>query len=427
MKRDVGDRIRIEKDKACFEGTVIEGPPEEITVRLDSGYIAGFIKDGVHIFESENFSSETTGDLNSGQDEAQKYYGHKKIETKNTDMRVTILAVGGTIACTYDPKTHSIKPSVTVEEMLADIPELNEYAVIKTRQVDNILSENMGPEHWKVLAEAVYDEIKGGADGIIITSGTDTLAYIASAISFIVETPVPIVITGAQKSPDRPSSDNHMNLICSVKAAVSDIGETVVVMHATLSDDFCHIHRATRVRKMHTTRRDTFQSLDIEPLGEVDYKKDDVRMQAPYVKRGEKRLVLHKNLEEKCALIKFFPGADPKIIDWYIENGYKGLVIEGVGLGHVSENWIPYMKKAHDRGVIIVMASQCLSGRINFAVYETGRKIKEAGVVGAEDMLPETALIKLMWVLGQTQKHNEVKKYLQTDLRKETAPRHTVR
>ena len=117
----------------------------------------------------------------------------------------------------------------------------------------------------------MHDEIRGGAQGILVTHGTDTMAYSAAALSFMIETPVPIVFVGSQRSADRPSSDNAMNAVCAAAAATSDLGEVVVVMHATTSDDVCSIHRGTRVRKMHTSRRDAFRSLGISPIGQIEF------------------------------------------------------------------------------------------------------------------------------------------------------------
>jgi glutamyl-tRNA(Gln) amidotransferase subunit D len=280
----------------------------------------------------------------------------------------------------------------------------------------SILSENMRPSYWVELARAVYEEIKNGAEGVIITHGTDTMMYTAAALSFMIETPVPIVLVGSQRSADRPSSDNAMNAICAAVVAVSDIAEVCVVMHGSTSDDFCYIHRGTKVRKMHTSRRDAFQAINSRPLGRVEYPSRNVKMQSSFVKRGEKKLVLHDKLESRCTLIKYATGASNESLLFHSGSGYRGIVIEGTGLGHVSTEWIPLIKTVTDAGIPVVMASQCISGRVCDRVYDTGRDILKAGAIEAEDMMSEVALVKLMWVLGQTQDIENVKAMMRRNI-----------
>jgi glutamyl-tRNA(Gln) amidotransferase subunit D len=270
-----------------------------------------------------------------------------------------------------------------------------------------ILSENMRAPYWIELARAVASEIKEGAYGVVITHGTDTMTYTAAALSFMLKTPVPVVIVGSQRSSDRPSSDASMNAICASRVATSDIAEVCVVMHGASSDDYCDIHRGTRVRKMHTSRRDAFRSVNSSPIGRIDYLSRKIEMTAPYRRRGEACLELYDRLEPKCAIVKYFPGASPDILEAFIDAGYRGLVLEGTGLGHVASDWIPSIKKATDGGIPVVVSSQCLSGRICDRVYDTGRYMLEAGAVEGGDMLPEVALVKLMWSLANTSSMEE--------------------
>jgi glutamyl-tRNA(Gln) amidotransferase subunit D len=263
-----------------------------------------------------------------------------------------------------------------------------------------ILSENMRADYWMELARAVAEEIRGGAQGVIITHGTDTMMYTAAALSFMVKTPVPVVIVGSQRSSDRPSSDAAMNAISAASVATSDIAEVCVVMHGTTSDEYCSIHRGTRVRKMHTSRRDAFQSINQPPIGRVDYLSRQIQTFLPYRHRGEVELELNDKLEPKCALVKYTPGSSPEILDYYIDKGYRGIVLEGTGLGHVASNWIDGIRRATESGIPVVVTSQCLRGRIGDLVYDTGRYMLDAGAIEGEDMLPEVALVKLMWVLA---------------------------
>ena len=230
----------------------------------------------------------------------------------------------------------------------------------------------------------------------------------------MLKTPVPIVFVGSQRSADRPSSDNAMNTLCSAAVAAGDLGEVAVVMHATTNDDRCAIHRATRVRKMHTSRRDSFQSMGMEPLGYVDYPSLSVTLSDEAVRRGAQEPELHDALEERCALLHFYPGMPASVLDVF--EGYAGLVISGTGLGHVATDWVPKVREMIEDGTTVVMTSQCLHGRVCDRVYNTGRDLLAAGVVEGEDMLPEAALVKLMWVLGNERDPERAKTLIETDL-----------
>jgi glutamyl-tRNA(Gln) amidotransferase subunit D len=235
--------------------------------------------------------------------------------------------------------------------------------------------------------------------------GTDTMQYSASAMSFVLETPVPVVFTGSQRSADRPSSDNVMNAVCAVEAAKSDAAEVMVCMHATSSDDVCALHRGTRVRKNHTSRRDAFETVGAEPMGEVDYATEDVTFRHEYAERGEVDLAVHPDLETEVELLKFVPGMDPAVLDVY--EGKAGLVVEGTGLGHVNTDLIPRLAELVEGGTTVVMTSQCLEGRVCDRVYDTGRDLLDAGVIEGEDTLPETAVVKLMWALANVDGDSE--------------------
>eukprot|EP00831_Metopus_contortus_P010552 TRINITY_DN14109_c0_g1_i2.p1 TRINITY_DN14109_c0_g1~~TRINITY_DN14109_c0_g1_i2.p1 ORF type:complete len:338 (-),score=54.81 TRINITY_DN14109_c0_g1_i2:20-1033(-) len=250
----------------------------------------------------------------------------------------------------------------------------------------------MNPAMWQELARTIHDEILKGAQGIIVTHGTDTMLYSAAAVSFMLSTPVPIVFVGAQRSADRPSSDNATNAICSAQAAVSDLGEVVVCMHATESDTTCALHRATRVRKNHTSRRDAFQSIGREPVGGIGYPEGTVGLAKDAVLRGTEELRLSDNLASNCGLLQYYPGMNPAVIDAF--KGYKGLVIAGTGLGHVGTDCIESIKGLTTAGTTVVMTSQCQAGNVCDRVYETGRDLLDAGVIEGGSMLPEVALVK---------------------------------
>ncbi|UZE92590.1 MAG: Glu-tRNA(Gln) amidotransferase subunit GatD [Methanosarcinales archaeon] len=404
-------RVNVEREGITYTGLLMPSRGACIVLKLNSGYNIGLKKDA---------KTKVTV-LKEG-----VAMPHKKVSSPSPNPAlptISILSTGGTIASKVDYRTGAVTSQFDVEDILSAIPELTEIANFRGKAIYNILSENMQIKYWQKLARAAANEITKGADGIMVTHGTDTMTYTAAALSFMLKTPVPIVFVGSQRSADRPSSDNVVNAVCAAKVATSDIAEVAVVMHAGMSDDECLIHRGTRVRKMHTSRRDAFQSINAKPIGTVDYKTRKIHTSEEYRKRGEQKVAINDKLEAKCALVKFSPGAEPDVINYYTDKGYKGLVIEGTGLGHVSTEWIPAIKRAIDNGVHIVMASQCLGGRVCDRVYDTGRDLLKANVIEGEDMLPEVALVKLMWVLAQTKNSAEVRQLMQTNIAGELSER----
>lgn len=422
-----GDRVRVRKRRECgggkgegegvvtYEGVVMPTGAssergEKIVIKLESGYNIGV--------RLEDADAETEVEVEVVSKVVSRAEALKEGERKEKQVRelkdglpsLSFLSTGGTIASKVDYRTGAVSPQFSTEDILEAVPELGEIANIRGRVVYSLLSENMRAEYWQRLAREVFNEIKNGAEGVVVTHGTDTLGYTAAALSFMLQTPVPVVLVGSQRSSDRPSSDAAMNAICAAKvAACSDLAEVVVVMHGSTSDDFCLVHRGTRVRKMHTSARDAFRSVNETPIGRVLYDPNDVGSTKVELfsgyrnrKRGEQELELRDKFEARCGLVKFYPGADPAVLDFFVEQGYKGVVLEGTGLGHVSADWIPSVARAVKRGVPVVMTSQCLHGRICDRVYDTGRDLLRAGVIEGGDLLPETALVKLMWVLGQT-------------------------
>ncbi|MDR0768041.1 MAG: Glu-tRNA(Gln) amidotransferase subunit GatD [Methanosarcinales archaeon] len=417
MAFKTGDFVKVEKDGVFFEGHVIPGDTGFITLKMTGGgYVAGFRENEVRV----TLLSPAAAPSEAPKQVVRNTVKGAGIQIIPSGKKITILTTGGTIAAYVHQDTRTVKPSFTGEDLLLEVPELEGFADFKVRDVFSLLSENMKPANWKELAQVIYDEIKAGADGIIVTHGTDTMTYSAAAAAYMIDTPVPIVFTGSQRSPDRPSSDNHMNLMCAARAAAGDIAEVLLVMHGSMSDDFCSVHRAVKARKMHTSRRDTFKSVNMFPLANMDYFTGELTFlsdYAGYAKRGENELKIVPVLEEKCAIVKFVPGADPSIFDYYVEKGYKGIVLEGVGLGHVSDEWIPSLKKAADKKIPVVVTSQCINGSTSLGTYETGLAMREAGVAEAVDQLTESVFVKLMWLLGQGLTYEKVKELISTEIK----------
>ena len=404
MQAEIYDKVSVETNGVKYEGTLMPSQTDRIVLKLKNGYNIGIKKESASLIL-----------LDKKEDKISRTQTVQK-EKKGDLPKISILSTGGTIASKIDYRTGAVTSQFSANDVLSAIPELEEMANYNCRMIYSILSENMRPSYWVELARAVYEEIKNGADGVIITHGTDTMMYTAAALSFMIDTPVPIVLVGSQRSADRPSSDNAMNAICAAKVATSDIAEVCVVMHGSTSDDFCYIHRGTKVRKMHTSRRDAFQSINARPIGRVEYPSREIKMISSFVKRGEKKLAIHEKLESKCALIKYVTGASNESLLFHSGSGYRGIVIEGTGLGHVSTEWIPLIRTVTDAGIPVVITSQCINGRVCDRVYDTGRDILKAGAIESEDMLSEVALVKLMWVLGQTQDIERVKAMMHTNI-----------
>lgn len=393
-----GDRVRVDRGTASYEGVLMPSTTaDNFVVKLDGGYNVGIDRDdaSVDVLESDSYDVESAQDGDS----------ESEITFEDDLPTIALISTGGTIASTVDYRTGAVTAQFDAEDVLRAVPELAGRANYRGRVVANILSENMTPEVWTDLAEAVHEEIDKGADGVVVMHGTDTMQYTAAALSFTLDTPVPVVFTGSQRSADRPSSDNVMNAVCAVEAAKADHSEVLVCMHENESDDTCALHRGTRVRKNHTSRRDAFETVGAEPLGEVEWESGEVSFRRKVADRDAVELDIDADLATDVELVKFVPGRSPETLD--LASDASGLVLEGTGLGHVNTEWIEKIEALVDDGTTVVMTSQCLEGRVCDRVYDTGRDLLEAGVVEAGDTLPATAYVKLMWALENVESVEE--------------------
>jgi glutamyl-tRNA(Gln) amidotransferase subunit D len=404
-----GDTVKIEKKDVSYEGILVDRSEDAddgyIVLKLDSGYNLGIGINNAKI------------DLIEKGDKPKIGYDSLVIEKDPDKMDISIISTGGTVSSMIDYKTGAVHPAFTADDLLRANPELLDLANYEVKALYNILSENMEPEYWVAAANSIFNDISDGVEGVVLAHGTDTMHYTSAALSFILETPVPIVVTGAQRSSDRPSTDAYLNLFNSVGAAKSEIADVTVCMHAGLDDGLCNLHKGTKVRKMHTSRRDTFRSINSEAIANLkDGKITQINSNINYTKRNSKELKIKDNLESKTALIKIFPGIQNELIDYHIDKGYKGLVIEGTGLGHIPDYMLDSIKRAENENIAIVMTSQCIYGKVNMNVYSTGRKLINANVISGGDMTPEVAYVKLCWTLGQTDNLEEVEKIMKTNI-----------
>ena len=415
----IGDTIKVHKEDITYTGILLDRPED-----ADDGYLVIKLSSGYNIGVA---IEDTTAELIEKGEKPKIGYDETEIPHDDSKQNISIVSTGGTVSSVIDYRTGAVHPKFTASDLVKANPELLDYANYNVKALYNILSENMNPEYWAKAAEEVANDISDGADGIVIAHGTDTMHYTSAALSFMLKTPVPVIITGAQRSSDRPSSDANINLIDSVIAAKSDIAEVCVCMHGSLNDKYAYLHKGTKVRKMHTSRRDTFRSINAQPIAKIEDKKVNINPEYAYAKRGENELELNTSFEEKVGLIKSFPGISEEYIEYHIDKGYKGLVIEGTGLGHVPNNLIDSFKRAQDENIPVIMTSQCLYGRVNMNVYSTGREIRDAGVISGLDMTPETTYVKLCWALGQSDDYAEVKEIMQTDIAGEISQKSSIR
>ena len=395
-----GDRVRLTRDGRTHEGVLLPSTTDDHAVlKLDGGYNVGIERADAtaEVVEAAVYNVNDDGIEDSS-----------AVAFDDDLPTVALISTGGTIASTVDYRTGAVTAQFDAEDVLRAVPDLAGRANYRGRVVANILSENATPDIWQDLAGAVGEEIEAGADGVVVMHGTDTMQFSASALAFMLDTPVPVVFTGSQRSADRPSSDNVMNAVYAVEAAKSDCAEVLVCMHASDSDDRCALHRGTRVRKNHTSRRDAFETIGADPLGTVVYGDNDdsedaidVRFGREHTERGAVDLEVAPALETDVELVKFTPGTGEAVLD--AAEGSAGLVIEGTGLGHVHTDWIPQVAALVESGTSVVMTSQCLDGRVCDRVYDTGRDLLDAGVIEGEDLLPGTAKVKLMWALANAE------------------------
>ncbi len=422
-----GDRVRIKlSDGEELTGILMPRYEAErkpiIVVKLPNGYNIGVRADRIVDLES-------LGSLERGVPGAPVPLVEEEIRPPS--VRVAILGTGGTIASRVDYETGAVKPSLSQEELVLAVPEILEYAQIDADEVYAVLSEDMKPSMWAKLAEEVARKIEAGYDGVVIAHGTDTMGYTAAALSFVFHRglPVPVALVGAQRSSDRPSSDAAFNLLSAViVASKAPFAEVVVVMHGETGDTYALAHRGTRVRKMHTSRRDAFQSINSLPLARVwpDSGRVEV-IDSSYRRRASQDLVVDNGFDDRVALIKHFPGDIASIIDSLVDRGFHGIVIEGTGFGHIASDAIKSVERAVEEGIPVVVASQTIFGRVNLYVYSNGRRMLQAGVIPVEDMLAETAYVKLSWVLDKTRDMRDIRRLMTTSLAGEISGRHNLR
>ncbi|MDD4984011.1 MAG: Glu-tRNA(Gln) amidotransferase subunit GatD [Candidatus ainarchaeum sp.] len=410
----IGKTVEIDFKNALKEdkirGVVLPSSTEKVyIIKQKSGYNVGILKENIISIKEVKEKIEQV-----------EIVKEKIVKQDSSKKKILICTIGGTIASKIDYNTGAVSAKFSSEDLLNLIPELKTLANIETHTYGQIMSEDLKNKNWEEVAQLIYTKHKD-YDGIILTHGTDVLHYTSAVLSYMLEgVNIPVVVVGSQRSSDRPSADTTYNLLGAVKFITeSKKGGVFVSMHSSSGDTEIDIIAGTRARKMHSSRRDAFRSINIEPVAKVvfdlrDISKAKVKFSDSYKLISSGKLEKPGKLSNDVYLLKFFPSQDPKIIDYLKKEGYKVIILEGTGLGHVSGDFIPQITKAKD--VLFFMTTQTIYGRVNQNVYSRLRQIKDAGVIGLEDMTTEAAVMKAKYILGKYSKKEDI-------IREMTAPK----
>ena len=404
LTKDVstGDSIKIISD-LTYEGILIPryetSEDSHIVLKLKSGYNIGI--DLTEIKDIEKVSSP------------KQVTGKKSVKENDSSLpKILLLSTGGTIASKVDYRTGAVTPALTASDLNDAVPEIASIANINAEVLFSEYSENLQPEHWVETAKKIQSVANSDYKGVIVAHGTDTMHYSSAFLSFALSgLKIPVVFVGSQRSSDRPSSDAALNLIAATRFIIkTDAKGVYVVMHNNESDDTISCHFGTRVRKNHTSKRSAFETVGNDPAFLIFNEK--------IIKNSTHEFFVNKSfnprlgIDTKVALVKYHPGYEPKQIDALINLGFKAIIFEGTGLGHVGKTMYDAVKKANEDGLFLGMTSQCIDGRVRMTVYESGRDLLELGSTPLENMIPEVALVKTMWALGNSENSDDLKKLL---------------
>jgi glutamyl-tRNA(Gln) amidotransferase subunit D len=405
-KVDVGDLVKITSE-LTYSGILMpryeSGDESHIVLKLKSGYNIGIEFEKIEKIEK----------VGEGQSSVES---SKTIEKDEKLPKILLLSTGGTIASKVDYRTGAVTPALSATELYEAVPEIAKIANVDAEVLFSEYSENLQPEHWLEIAKKVDSVADSEYTGIIIAHGTDTMHYSSAFLSFALSGfKKPIVLVGSQRSSDRPSSDAALNLIAATKFLRRYNTKGVfVVMHHNESDKAIACHLGTRVRKNHTSKRSAFETIG-SPPAYIIFENEIIDNSYKNEKKFSKDYNPRINLDTKAALVKYHPGFDPEIIESLIKLQYRAIIFEGTGLGHVGKTMYDSIKKAKEKGIFLGMTSQCIDGRVNMTVYESGRDLLDMGIVPLETMIPEVALVKAMWVLGNSDSDDEIKKMMLED------------
>ena len=400
----IGDYVKILAN-ITYSGIVMpryeHSDDKHIVLKLKSGYNIG-----LDISKIKKIEKNETSEKN------EKIEKNETSEKNEKLPNILLLSTGGTIASKIDYRTGAVTPILTAEELNFSVPELAKIANMDTKALFTEYSENIMPNHWLKIAETVNEYSNSDYAGIVIAHGTDTMHYTSSYLSFsLAGFPIPIALVGSQRSSDRASSDAALNLIGAIKFLTEcKTNGIYIAMHQDENDEVIACHIGTRVRKNHTSKRGAFQTVGNDPAFLIINNEIHKNVKDNFFTINEYNPKIKIN--EKVALVKYYPGYDPIMLKNIIDAEYKAIIFEGTGLGHIGKNMYPIVKMANEKGIFMGMTSQCVDGRVRMTVYESGRDLLNLGIIPLENMIPEIALVKAMWATGNTENREEIKEIM---------------
>jgi L-asparaginase len=334
--------------------------------------------------------------------------------------QILIIYTGGTIGMMSDPVTKVLKP-INFEQIMDNVPELEKLNCrIKVHSFEEIIdSSNMNPAIWSELAGLIKDNYHDN-DGFVILHGSDTMAYTASALSFMLENlGKPIIFTGSQLPISAIRTDAKENLMTAIEIAKSKKADRARVPEVCIYFDY-KLFRGNRAFKYNSSKFEAFRSPNYPILAEsgvhLRFSANDIR----HPQEGAE-LIIHNNLISDVAVLKLYPGIGTKVVETILNADVRGVVMETFGAGNTTtDSWfIDLLKAAIDSGKVIVDISQCKVGTVELGRYETSRQLKDIGVANGYDMTFESAVTKMMYLLGMFDDPAMVKHYMELDLRGE--------
>ena len=321
--------------------------------------------------------------------------------------KILILATGGTIASKKEKE--GLIPAMDIEEILKYLPAMAKSYNIITKDLFRLDSSNIQPEEWVLIAQSIHDSYRD-YDGIVVTHGTDTMAYTASVLTFMLQNiPIPIVFTGSQLPIANPLTDAIENIKLAITMASSKTPGVFLAFNRK-------VMLGCRSVKTKTTGFDAFESINYPNVAILDSSGFIIRKNLIPKTRGE--YSYNSNLCSHVFLIKLTPGLNPQIFDKLLELDYKGIVIEAFGIGglhFIKRDLVSRLESLVEKNIPVIVSSQCLYESSDFSIYQTGKKILEKGVIQSYDMTTEAAVTKLIWALGQSQNMKEIKRIFETN------------